>query len=201
MSNHVTTDQTAPAEAASSDKAYKLIPADVKPMIRSDERLLFVVRRHPIGIIYIYLEILAAVLVIFLIGYFAAPTLFETLSSGTYRLVLGAAIIAIALLVFILLIATYVYRLSMLVVTNKSLLQVTQSGLFARKVARFTMSDVEDVTAEQRGILATIFIYGTLTVQTAGTQDNFNFTYCPDPNRYAHLILEASAAFDHKDND
>jgi len=198
MAEQVTTDQAVEAETASSDKT---LPADVKPMIRPDEHVLFVVRRHPIGIIFIYLEILAAVLVISIIGYLAAPTLIDTVSEEAYRLLLGGAIIAIALLVFILLIATYIYRLSMLVVTSKSLLQVIQSGLFARRVARFTMSDVEDVTADQRGIFATLFIYGTLTVQTAGTQDNFNFTYCPDPNKYAHLILEASAAFDHHDHD
>jgi len=200
MAEPVTTNQAASLETASSDKAYKLIPADVKPMIRSDERLLFVVRRHPIGIIFIYLEVLAAVLVISTIAYLAAPSVLETLSADTYRLLLGGVIIAIALLVFILLIATYIYRLSMLVGTSKSLLQVTQSGLFARKVARFTMSDVEDVTADQSGIFATLFIYGTLTVQTAGTQDNFNFTYCPDPNKYAHLIIEAAHAAEQGDD-
>lgn len=163
-------------------------------MLRPGEKLLFAIRRHPVGIILIYLQVLAAVLTIFTIGYIAAPTIFDSLSDDAYRLLLAGGIIALTLLVFILLIATYVYRLSMLIVTDHSLIQVIQSGLFVRKVSRFTMSDVEDVTAEQKGLLPTLFTYGTLTVQTAGTSDNFLFTYCPNPNKYAHDILVASHA-------
>jgi len=164
----------------------------VSSMLKPGEQMLFTVRRHLIGIVAIYLQILAAVLAILVIGYVAAPTLFDSLSADSYRLLLAGIILILALLIFILLIATYVYRLSMLIVTDQSLIQVIQSGLFARRVSRFTMEDVEDVTAEQKGIFATIFNYGTLTVQTAGTQDNFMFSYCPDPNTYAHRILVAS---------
>jgi hypothetical protein len=67
--------------------------------------------------------------------------------------------------------------------------------LFIRKVSRLSMANVEDVTAEQRGILATIFNYGTLTIQTAGTMENFIFTYCPRPNDFAHRVLEARQAY------
>lgn len=187
--------QPAPAaEAPAPSAPLPKRPADIAHMLLPDEKLLFVLRRHPIGIIYIYLQVLAAVLTIFTIGYLASPTLFDSLSDTAFRALLGAGILAMALLVFILLIATYVYRLSMLIVTDKSLMQVVQSGLFVRRVSRFTMSDVEDVTAEQKGIFATLFNYGTLTVQTAGTADNFLFTYCPNPNKYAHEILVASHA-------
>src|SRR3989344_3818556 len=175
-------------------------PPEVNKMLQPGEQVLFTVRRHPIGIIFIYLEVLAAVLTIVVIGYLAAPTLIDTLSEGANRLLLGGVIIAIALLVFILLIATYIYRLSSLVVTNRSLIQVIQSGLFVRRVSRFTMSDVEDVTADQKGIFSTLFNYVTLTVQTAGTRDNFNFSYCPDPNNYAHLIIEATHAAEQSDD-
>lgn len=161
-------------------------------MLKPGEEVLFSIRRHIIGIVAIYLQVLAAVLTILTIGYVAAPSLVDSLSGDGYRLLLAGVILVLALLIFILLIATYVYRLSMLVVTNQSLIQIIQNGLFARKVSRFTMSDVEDVTAEQNGIFATILNYGTLIVQTAGTQDNFLFTYCPDPNTYASRILAAS---------
>jgi hypothetical protein len=36
-----------------------------------------------------------------------------------------------------------------------------------------------------------LFNYGTLRVETAGEQSNFNFIYCPRPNAVAKLILEA----------
>lgn len=167
-------------------------PLGMAGMLKPGEQILFIVRKHLIGIVAIYLQILAAVLAMLAIGYVAAPSFADSLSNDSYRFILAGVIIALALMVLILLIATYVYRLSVLIVTDQSLIQVIQSGLFGRKVSRFTMSDVEDVSADQNGIFATIFNYGTLTVQTAGTLDNFIFNYCPDPNTYASKILAAS---------
>jgi uncharacterized membrane protein YdbT with pleckstrin-like domain len=70
-----------------------------------------------------------------------------------------------------------------------------QKTLFNRKVSRLSMSNVEDVNEEQRGIIASIFNYGTLTVQTAGTEDNFIFTMCPNPAQLADKIIEARQAY------
>jgi uncharacterized membrane protein YdbT with pleckstrin-like domain len=108
---------------------------------------------------------------------------------------MAGAIFATALVFFILFLATYIYRQSMLIVTDKSLIQIMQRGLFVRKVSRLSMSNVEDVSAEQRGILPTIFNYGTLTIQTAGERENFLFPYCPSPNLYADRVLDARQAY------
>ena len=70
-----------------------------------------------------------------------------------------------------------------------------QKTLFNRKVSRLSMSNVEDVNEEQRGIISSLFNYGTLTVQTAGTEDNFVFTLCPDPTKLADKIIEARQAY------
>jgi hypothetical protein len=86
---------------------------------------------------------------------------------------------------------SWIYRQSQIILTDKSLVYVTQNGLFNRKISRLSMSNLEDVSSEQRGILPTMFNYGTLTVQTAGEQDNFIFPFCPRPNHYAEEMLEA----------
>jgi hypothetical protein len=57
------------------------------------------------------------------------------------------------------------------------------------------MSNVEDVNEEQRGVLASIFNYGTLTVETAGARENFVFTLCPNPAGLADRIIEARQAY------
>jgi len=33
--------------------------------------------------------------------------------------------------------------------------------------------------------------YGTLKIETAGEQTNFSFTFCPNPNHCAKVILDA----------
>jgi uncharacterized membrane protein YdbT with pleckstrin-like domain len=99
------------------------------------------------------------------------------------------------LLGVILFVMAYVYHQSRLTLTDKSCVQVIQRNLFNKKISRLSMSNVEDVNVDQRGIIASLFNYGTLTVQTAGEEDNFLFTFCPSPNLYAERILEARQAY------
>jgi uncharacterized membrane protein YdbT with pleckstrin-like domain len=169
--------------------------------LNRDEHIVTIVHRSFIGIVFIYLEAFAAVAALLALLFALAPDVFSGLSTQTNVLAMGIAVFAIALLFFVLFIATYIYRQSMLLVTDMNLVQILQKGLFVRKVSRLSMSNVEDVTAEQKGILPTIFNYGTLTVQTAGEMENFVFPYCPNPNKYADRILDARQAFVDKENE
>lgn len=164
-------------------------------LLEPGEHMITVVRRHPIGIIIIYLEALLGVGALATLAILIAPDVFNDLSTQTNRLIVAGTILAVAILVFVLFVATYVYRQSRLLITDRSLVQVMQRSLFIRKVSRLSLSNVEDVSAEQRGILATILNYGVLIIQTAGEMENFMFPTCPDPNRYARRILEARQAF------
>ena len=110
-------------------------------------------------------------------------------------LVAAMGLFVVAFLVAILIISTYVYRQCRLVVSDKSVIQVMQKALFNRKISRLSMSNVEDVNVIQQGVLASMFNFGTLTIQTAGEVDNFVFTLCPSPDIYANRILEARQAY------
>jgi uncharacterized membrane protein YdbT with pleckstrin-like domain len=164
-------------------------------MLNSDEHVVTVVRRSIIGLVYIYLFAFGAVTALILLAVLAFPGLFGSLSQNSNMLLFAAAIFAIALIFFILFIATYVYRQNKLVVTDQNLVQILQGGLFARRISRLSMSNVEDVTADQQGILPSIFNYGTLNVETAGERENFIFPYCPNPNIYSDQILDARQAY------
>src|SRR5579871_1470264 len=160
-------------------------------MLEPGEHVVTVVHRHPIGIVAIYIETLVGIFALFFLARILAPDFFSNLSGQAYRLFLAAVLLAVVLFSLILFVATYIYRQSRLIVSDKSLIQVIQSGLFVRKVSRLSMSNVQDVTAEHNGFLPTIFGYGTLTVETAGEEDNFVFKWCPMPDNYAERILDA----------
>lgn len=183
--------QTPPIQPPPLPTAQVSSPGSNSDMLESDEQILVVVRRHPIGIVGLYLGILAALIAIVVFFASVTPDLFSNLSKESYRLLLGGIVLAVTILIFFLLVSTYVYRRSRLIVTDRSLVQITQRSLFIKKVSRLNFANVEDVSAEQRGILATIFNYGTLLIQTAGALDNFEFTLCPNPNKYADQIIEA----------
>jgi membrane protein YdbS with pleckstrin-like domain len=164
-------------------------------MLEPGECILTVVHRSLIGLVGIYVVAIIAVGAIFALLIALSPDTFSADSDSISPQLSAIMVVAAILLVLILFTATYVYRQSRLLVTDKSLVQILQKTLFIRKVSRLSMSNVEDVNEEQRGILASIFNYGTLTVQTAGTEDNFVFSLCPSPARLADRIIEARQAY------
>lgn len=163
--------------------------------IETGEQLVTIVHRHPIGIIGIYLGTIVAVLAVLSLGVFLIPDLFDNMSSSGYSLLVALSLLGVGVLALVLFVATYIYRQSKMLVTDKSLVQILQQGLFIRKVSRLSMSNVEDVHAEHRGILSTIFDYGVLTIQTAGERENFIFNWCPSPDKYADRIIDARQAY------
>jgi hypothetical protein len=164
-------------------------------LFNKDEHVVTVIHRSIIGLIFIYLFALSAVVALIALSVFAFPDIFSSLSADSNMLLLAGMVFAITLVFFILFIATYVYRQSKLIVTDQNLVQILQGGLFSRKVSRLSVSNVEDVTATQQGFFPTIFNYGTLIVETAGEMKNFIFPYCPNPNIYADQILDARQAY------
>ena len=171
------------------------VPQSTSDMLLPDEHVVTIVHRTIIGLIFIYLEALVAVVALIALVILVFPTLFSSLSANSNALLVAGAVFGLALLFFILFLVTYIYRQNRFILTDKSLVQTLQKTLFIRKVSRLSMSNVEDVNANQQGIFQTIFNYGTLNIQTAGTIDNFVFPYCPDPNTFCEQILAAREAY------
>lgn len=182
-------------EPKTSAKEKPLPAGGDDDLLEPGEHILTEVRRHTIGIAAIYIEAVLAIAAIVAVAIFAGKAVEDNVSGQARDLVLGAAVLVIALVVLIVMAAVYVYRQSRMFVTDRSLVQVLQRGLFNRKVSRLSMSNVEDVSADQAGLLPSMFDYGTLTVQTAGERDNFIFPWCPKPNHFAERILEARQAY------
>lgn len=171
------------------------IDGTLKNFLEPNEQPLAVVHRHIIGIIGLYLGVLAGIAAVVAFFALVTPDLFDNLSNQSWRFLLAGIVLALAVLILFLFVATYVYRQSRLMITDRNLVQIWQRSLFIRKVSRLSIATVEDVSSDQRGILATIFNYGTLLIQTAGELENFEFKTCPDPNRYAGVIIASRQAY------
>lgn len=160
-------------------------------MLEPNEQILSVVHKHIIGIIGLYFGIFGALIAIVVFVGTVTPDIFSNLSSQSNRALLGGMLLAATILLLFLFVSNYVYRQSRLIITDRSLVQMLQKSLFIKKISRLNFANVEDVSAEQRGILSTMFGYGTLRIQTAGASENFIFNYCPNPSVYADIIIEA----------
>jgi uncharacterized membrane protein YdbT with pleckstrin-like domain len=89
-----------------------------------------------------------------------------------------------ALLVFVF------YYLSVQIITDMRMVDVDQSGLFRRKVTEIQIENVEEVTSSAHGILATIFNFGNVLVQTSSAINEFSFENVAHPEQVKKLILD-----------
>lgn len=160
-------------------------------LLESDEQVLAVVRKHWAGLAGIIVTSFVALIALLILAVVLGTDSSTQIDRSTYTLIMAVGLLVIGIILFMLLLISYIYRQSRLTITDRSLLQIVQSGLFNRKVSRLSMSNVEDVSVQENGFLPTILNFGTLTVETAGEEDNFIFPMCPYPNRYAETILEA----------
>jgi len=156
------------------------------------------VRRHPIGLVFIYVQTFVALALSLGLIFYLLPDILETLSLGNSAAKAAAylfALVTLALGGIFVVLATRIYTASQLIITNDNVTQIMQVGLFHRKVSELSMENVEDVTAHQKGILQTVFNYGRVHVETAGEQNNYDFIFCPNPNAYAKAIQDARVEF------
>lgn len=162
--------------------------------VAPNEQKIADIRRHPIGLIIIYIQFfVAAALAIGLLA-FLVPSV---LGSGAgVQMFLAALVLLMVFVGFIFIVlATRVYRGNQLIITDINVTEVQQLGLFNRKVSELTMANIEDVSANTNGIFQTMFNFGTISVETAGAHENFIFKYCPNPNAYAKVLQDARQAF------
>lgn len=161
------------------------------------EQVLFDIKRHPIGLVGTNLAMgFGIVLMAILAFYFSQQVESGANASQLQHYIWGGFTILTFLFVIILLLSTIVYWGNRWILTTDSITQVLQHSLFNKEMAQLSLANLEDVTAEKNGIIAHMFNYGTVKVETAGEREKFVFIYCPSPNRYAQMILRAREAFE-----
>lgn len=165
--------------------------------MQKGEQVIFQVKRHPIGIILMYIGAGFLLTILAVIAFVIAPDAATVYPPETVRSFGAALFFCFTMLVILfLLVATIVYWGNSWLLTSDSLTQVLQGSLFNRQSSQLSLANLEDVTSEQNGILAHIFGYGVLHVETAGEKSKFVFAFCPNPNLYAQKILDAREKFE-----
>jgi hypothetical protein len=158
------------------------------------------VRRHPIGIvsIWVFVLFLVAVIVAALSLYglahdSIAHTLMipaKTLPSAAVLSLPGFLIMALVVLSGV--VSTIVYQGNKFYVTSESVVQFVQTSLFSTRQQTVALINVEDCSSEQTGILAQILNYGTLKLSTQGEETVYHFRLVANPKRIVNLVVDAS---------
>lgn len=166
-------------------------------MIEFDEgeKLVWEIRKHPFGLFIIYFTGAAIAAIIFSALVLGA-LLFDNnflglgIDLGPIRPIMVG--VGFLLTVFALIgtaIGAYLYQANVVLITSEKIAQLLYTSLFNRKISQLSIGDVQDVSVQQKGIFARIFNYGTLVVETAGEQNNYIFTYTPQPYETGKAIV------------
>jgi hypothetical protein len=153
--------------------------------------------RHPIGLAGIYGGALLGIfllLVIYGIMVNDSSAFSDATGLNSSSLITVGGLGVILLTAFSVLIAAvggHVYKKSRLILTNQKVVFINYKSLISRQISQLNIGEVEDVSVKQPTLLHRIFKMGNLTIETAGEQHNYNFSYAENPHNFAHRTVQA----------
>ena len=161
------------------------------PNKRNGEKLILFLRRHWIIIIGHWLFYMFLAFIPIGLYYFINLTyisLLENTFSYAFLFLLASLYYLYIILFFYH--AFIDFHLDVWIVTNKRIINIEQKGLFNREISEHEVEKIQDVTGTQKGFLPTVFSYGDVHVQTAGTKQRFFFHQVPHPDRVRNIIIK-----------
>lgn len=87
------------------------------------------------------------------------------------------------------------HYLDVWIVTNERIINVEQVNLFSRLISEKQLDKMQDITVISKGFWATIFNYGDVHIQTAGSVERFIFRQVTNPRRIVHTITDAAERY------
>lgn len=155
------------------------------------------VKRHPIGM---FLPIAATSVLLFsliavLIFYPDSSASGMATSLPSYDQILLPVLLLMILVGLGGAIALWVYLQNHFYMTNESVIQEIQQGLFARHEQTVSLGSIEDASFKQTGILQTMLNYGTVRLSTEGEETTYKFAYVANPRRHVAILNNAIESF------
>jgi hypothetical protein len=86
------------------------------------------------------------------------------------------------------------YAIDFWVITNKRIIESELLKLFDRRISTLELRDIEDITIENKGLLASMINFGRLEVQTAGTKNEFYMDNVANPAYIQKIMFDAKVA-------
>ena len=152
------------------------------------EQVKIVVRQHPIVLCSTVLVFgVVLLLSVIMASFMDLPTLMATPLYAAI-IVVGGNIYLLSLWLFFCGTIVDAY-LDTWIVTNERIINIEQNGLFSRTISQNNLDRIQDITVERTGVWATLFGFGTLTVETAGDHEQMAFSVLPHADNVARDIM------------
>lgn len=153
------------------------------------ERTLLTLRKHPLS----YAKFFLLILLLAGLGPLVYPVRHQLAALDPQTVDLLSILFGGAYYLYVLLFALYVfsqYRLDIWKITEKHIVNIEQGSVFNRTIAKQELEKVQDMETKVNGLLATLFDYGTIYIQSAGTTERIIFHDVPHPHWVVDVILK-----------
>lgn len=104
------------------------------------------------------------------------------------RFQLMAVIIWYLLTIFIIFEKFLTWYFNVSIITDERIIDVDFNNLIYKEISEAEIDKVQDVTYRMGGAIRTLFHYGDVYIQTAGTEPNFEFLAIPKPEQVVKLL-------------
>jgi len=165
--------------------------------ISEAEYIVSAIRRHPIGMVLpIVLTVFSvAVVASLLINYPLIMSAMSIVSPLPFGAVLIGGLLVIAAILLSCYVSIWIYSANKFYLTNESVIQEIQSGLFSRQEQTVSLANIEDASFHQSGPLQLLFNYGTIRLSTEGDETTYTFQYAANPKQQIAILNNAVEAF------
>jgi membrane protein YdbS with pleckstrin-like domain len=93
------------------------------------------------------------------------------------------------------------YYYDIWIITDKRLVDIEQKSLFNHVTSELRLDKIQDITFEMKGFLASLFHYGNIYVQTAGSVQRFSLEQVPKSQEIKGLIIELQGQMENNKKD
>lgn len=153
------------------------------PNCMQGEQIVLFLRRHWIDLVRIFVMTAVLLVVPVVVGVVMEMMNPEMMLHPFWGPALMVALVAYLLVVLVLTFTELTdYWLDVWIVTTERIINTEQHGLFNRVVSEVYLSQIQDVTSETRGYLATFLTFGNVFVQTAAERERFEFKNIDNPD-------------------
>lgn len=91
--------------------------------------------------------------------------------------------------------ALWIYLNNRFFLTNESVIQEIQLGLFTHKEQTVSLANIEDASYSQVGPIQTMLNYGSIRLSTEGDETTYRFDYVANPKYHLSILNNAVEAF------
>ena len=166
------------------------------------EYVILNIQRHPIGL-WEPVGSCVFLIILLLSGLFIYPAILErqtaTAITGAglpdFGFVAMVLVLLSTLVGVITYIAAWIYLRNQFFLTNESVIQELQYGLFSHHEQTASLGSIEDVSYRQHGILQTMLNYGSIRLSTEGDETTYRFYYVSNPKKQTATLTNAVEAF------